>query len=103
VFIQARYPRDAYPSQYVSVKVLTVNESAGVVYGPEVDLLKAISKAKPDHPGYKHCLKLYDTFIAESYHGPHVCIVTKVLGRDMVSFRQKQPNGTFPPTIAKSS
>lgn len=89
----ARTLKNSYPVQYVAVKVLTVNATAGVVRGllGEVDALRAIKKTNPRHPGYKHCMVIYDTFIAKSHHGPHICIVTDVFGPDLTYIRSFLP------------
>lgn len=96
---------DKYQSRYVSVKVLTVNTTVGVIRGHlhEVDHLRTIAKANPAHPGYKHCLRLYDLFLAVSDHGPHVSLVTNVLGGTIVSLSRQQANGhrTFPVAVTK--
>ncbi|KAH7905119.1 kinase-like domain-containing protein [Hygrophoropsis aurantiaca] len=100
----ARTHKNAYPAKYVAVKVLTVNATAGVIYDKlyEHKALKIIKKANPNHPGYKHCLHLRDSFIAKSCHGPHLCFVTDVLGWDMVALRGLQANGrAFPVGLAK--
>ncbi|KAH7921680.1 kinase-like protein [Leucogyrophana mollusca] len=100
----ARTHKNAYPVKYVAVKVLTVNATAGVLYDVlhEENALKVVKKANPNHPGYKHCLHLYDSFIAKSYHGPHLCFVTDVLGWDMVALRDLQTNGrSFPVGLTK--
>ena len=97
--------RNAYPPEYVAVKTLTVNATAGVVDGflVEADALRTIKKANPDHPGYKHCLRLYDAIMDVSYHGPHICLVTDVLGANIGSLRKRLPNGQciFPIAVAK--
>ena len=70
-----------------------MNATAGVVRGllGEVDALRAIKKMNPRHPGYKHCMVIYDTFIAKSHHGPHICIVTDVFGPDLTYIRSFLP------------
>ncbi|KAG1790374.1 kinase-like domain-containing protein [Suillus variegatus] len=94
-----------YPAKYVAVKVLTANATAGVLAGSlgEVDSLRTVKTANPAHPGYRHCLHLYDTIGERSSHGPHICIVTNVLGANVTSLRTLQPNlcGAFPLAIAK--
>jgi serine/threonine-protein kinase SRPK3 len=74
--------RYIYPAEYVAVKILTVDATAAVVDGflDQANALTTIKKANPDHPGYKHCLSLYDVILDGSYHGPHICFVTNVLG-----------------------
>jgi len=92
--------REAYPAGYVAAMFLTVNATAGVLSGfpGEADSLKVIKMSNPNHPGYKHCLpNLYDAFIDKSHHGPHMCLVTNVLGGNMVNLRIVQPGGhSFP-------
>ena len=87
--------RNAYPENYVAVKVLTVHATACVLDGllVEADSLRTIKSANPDHPGYRHCLHLYDASYDESYHGPHICLVTNLLGANVISLRRLQPNG----------
>ena len=47
------------------------------------------------HPGYQHCLTLHDSFICNSYHGPHMSLVFDVLGSDLLSLQRTQPNRVF--------
>jgi serine/threonine-protein kinase SRPK3 len=97
--------RNAYPSKYLAVKILTVNATAGIFKGllGEVDILKTIMKAGSDHPGFRHCLHLYDAFIATSNHGPHICLATNLLGESLITLRRMQPNGqgAFPIALSK--
>jgi serine/threonine-protein kinase SRPK3 len=69
----------------------------------EVNCLKTIKSANPNHPGYKHCLHLYDVTCEISYHGPHICFVTNVLGANITSLHSLQPNGhsVLPVAVAK--
>ena len=94
--------RDTYPVKYVAVKILTVNGTAGILNGlvGELDCLKTIKAANPNHPGFKHCPHLYDAFIAESRHGPHMCIVTNALGWNMTHLRSSS-QGAFPVALSK--
>ncbi|KAG2063125.1 kinase-like protein [Suillus decipiens] len=101
----ARTLGNKYPAKYVAVKVLTVNATAGVLTGflGELDSLRTVKTANPAHPGYQHCLHLYDAIGERSKHGPHICIITNVLGANVTSLRRLQPNlrGAFPVAIAK--
>lgn len=100
----ARTLGNAYSAKYVAVKVLTVNATAGVARGflREVDSLRTIKTANPDHPGHQHCLRLYDVITERSRHGPHICIVTNILGANMIGLRRLQPNGrAFPVAVTK--
>jgi len=62
-----------YKPRYVAIKVLTVNATAGILYNflDEFEFLKKVTTTDSDHPGYKHCITLRDSFLAHSKHGPH--------------------------------
>jgi len=89
----ARAERGKYPSRYVAVKVLSVNSTALAVdkYIIELSSLSLIRKTNPNHPGYKHCLQRYEYILETSLHGPHICIVTNVLGKSMMDLKQMKP------------
>jgi serine/threonine-protein kinase SRPK3 len=59
----------------------------------EANTLTTVKKANPDHLGYKHCLRLYDVIMDGSCHGPHICLITNVLGTNIGSIRRQLPNG----------
>lgn len=82
---------DAFPSKYVAVKVLTVNATAGVLNNHllEPEIMGLIEGRKASHPGSKYCPRFYDAFIENSHHGPHMCIVTEVLGGSLTDFREE--------------
>ncbi|KDR73028.1 hypothetical protein GALMADRAFT_281220 [Galerina marginata CBS 339.88] len=88
---------------FLALKVLTVNMTAGIVYGKYLELSSArrVADANPNHPGYRHCLILRDSFVSDSYHGPHMSLVFDVLGSDMLSLQRQQPNHVFPLHITK--
>jgi serine/threonine-protein kinase SRPK3 len=90
--------RGTYPTEYVAVKVLTVHQTAGELDGyiAELDTLRSITNKNSSHPGYKHCPRLYDEFITESHHGPHICYVTDVFGLTMASLRLTPPGVRHP-------
>lgn len=85
---------------YVAV---TVSATVGVLDGyiVEANSLRTVKSTNPNHPGYKHCLHLYDATYDNSYHGPHICLVTDVLGANISSLRRLQPNGAFPVAVTK--
>ncbi|TDL24708.1 kinase-like protein [Rickenella mellea] len=89
--------------QFFSIKVLTVNMTAGILHDKhwERSSMKQITNANRDHAGYQHCLTLRDEFCCTSYHGPHACFVTEVLGSDLQSLRSTQPNHAFSVSITK--
>jgi len=86
----ARVPSSKYGSRYVAVKALTVRSTALIIHGfsLEADSLKLIRQTNRRHPGYKHCLQMYDVFVEKGSHGPHVCFVTNVLGCSLDHLRQ---------------
>lgn len=89
--------------RFLTVKVLTVNITAGIVYDQywELSSARRVTDANPNHPGYQHCLMLRDSFVCSSYHGPHMSLVFDVLGSDMLSLQRKQPNRTFSLHVTK--
>ncbi|KAH7903737.1 kinase-like domain-containing protein [Hygrophoropsis aurantiaca] len=89
--------------QFLAVKVLTVNITAGNVYDKHWELSSArrVAGADPNHPGYQHCLTLRDSFVCTSYHGPHTSLVFDVLGSDMLSLQRAQPNRAFSLHVTK--
>jgi serine/threonine-protein kinase SRPK3 len=87
----------------LAVKVLTVNLTAGVLYDKywELSSAKRVTDANPNHPGYQHCLALRDSFICDSYHGPHMSLVFDVLGSNLLSLQGTQPNRAFSLQVTK--
>jgi serine/threonine-protein kinase SRPK3 len=95
--------KSAKDKQYLAAKVLTVNLTAGVLYDRYWELSSAtrVTDANPNHPGYRHCLTLLDSFICNSYHGPHMSLVFDVLGSDLLSLQRTQPNRAFSLQVTK--
>lgn len=83
--------------KYVAVKVLTVNGTLGNLNGHlgELDCLKTIKAANPNHPGYKHCLILYDAFNAA-----HIVLNGPIATPTKKTLTQEGP--TSPPLCAGS-
>ncbi|OCH86859.1 kinase-like protein [Obba rivulosa] len=96
----ARVHRGPYPTEYVSVKILTTSASRHLVWSSyeEIALWRTVRAANPQHPGYPYCTdyQLYDTFSRNSIHGKHMCFVTNVLGPDMVALHSSRSGETFP-------
>jgi serine/threonine-protein kinase SRPK3 len=88
---------------FLAVKVLTVNITAGIAYDKywELSSARRITNANLNHPGYQHCLTLLDSFVCQSYHGPHISLVFDVLGSDMLSLQRTQPGRVFSLQITK--
>lgn len=83
--------------------MLTVNITAGIVYDKywELSSVRRVTDANPNHPGYQHCLTLLDSFVCNSYHGPHLSLVFDVLGSDMLSLQRTQPGCAFSLHVTK--
>lgn len=90
-------------SEYVAIKILNLNATASNLYDKtfEAVTLKKIKKANPSHRGFKHCIALRDTFVEESHHGPHICLVTDPYGSDLGSLTNQQRSRTFPVPLVK--
>jgi len=93
----------AKDKHYLAVKVLTINLMAGVLYDKywELSSAKQVTDANPNHPGYRHCLTLHDSFICYSYHGPHMSLIFDVLGSNLLSLQRVQPNCAFSLQVTK--
>ena len=80
----------SYTSRFVAVKILTLNTSVGHYEGHlfETDMLELVTRNKANNPGWRYCLRFYNSFLENSKHGPHICIVTEVLGGNLVSLQK---------------
>ncbi|KAI0265562.1 kinase-like domain-containing protein [Gloeopeniophorella convolvens] len=89
--------------RYVAIKVLSVNETSGIVDNLvcEMDIMRLVTSKNPAHPGYKHCITLREWFLASSYHGPHICMVTDPLGWTLEDLQFFQPGHTFTLPVTK--
>ncbi|KAG8963277.1 hypothetical protein FRC05_004793 [Tulasnella sp. 425] len=67
----------------------------------EIQLLKRIRSANPQHPGFQHCCQLIETFNATSSYGEHVCLVTEALGMDLGVYRTQFNRRTLPVQAVK--
>jgi serine/threonine-protein kinase SRPK3 len=53
----------------------------------ELEILQHLRKADPYHPGYKYISVLEDSFTHEGPNGSHVCLIFKVMGESLSTFR----------------
>ena len=53
-------------------------------------ILKKVTTTDSGHAGHKHCITLRDYFVARSKHGPHMCLVTDVLGINMAELQNSR-------------
>ena len=75
-----------------------MNATAGILY-KFLDEFEFLTAADSDHPGYKHCITLRDSFLVHSKHGPLIYLVTDVLGMDLSYLRHSQD--AFPTSVVK--
>ena len=90
----------------MAVKILTANITTGVITDRvfEVKVLPALNGSRSFNPaGSRYCLELYDFFLENSVHGPHVCFTTEVLGGNLIDLRQalNQPRHSLPVDVVK--
>ncbi|KAG8910694.1 hypothetical protein FRC01_006186, partial [Tulasnella sp. 417] len=90
--------RNTQSSQYVAVKVMTAHATslhqAGLL--GEVAFLERIKSTNPQHPGYQHCSRFYETFFEAGAEGAHLCLVMEPLGMDLAAYRQSFPGSKLP-------
>ncbi|KAI5898763.1 kinase-like protein [Schizophyllum commune H4-8] len=89
----------------VAIKVLTNEVTAlqgTVAY--ELDVLQRIRKASQSSvevAGFKQVLQLVDHFRVNGQYGDHLCLVTKVLGQDLLSVQRGYPGRRIPVPLVK--
>ncbi|KAG8924361.1 serine/threonine protein kinase, CMGC group [Tulasnella sp. 418] len=92
---------DKIDNHHVSIKIsksqLPTDEPTN-----EVEYLRKIAKANPNHPGYIHVLHFLDAFHLRGSRGFHQCIVTEVLGPSIHTFRTTRNSLSLPLHIAKA-
>jgi serine/threonine-protein kinase SRPK3 len=83
--------------------VLTLAATIGILNEvfPENQNLIAVTRTKPDHPGYHHCVTLMGSMLAKSKHGPHFCLVFEPMGNDLQALQQQQLDRVFPLSATK--
>ncbi|KAG8844187.1 hypothetical protein FRB96_003256 [Tulasnella sp. 330] len=68
----------------------------------EIAVLKKLTSAEPNHPGFEHVLNLEESFDFPSPDGSmRKCIVTEVLGPSVVAFRTASDRVNLPVDIVK--
>ncbi|EAW11451.1 putative protein kinase [Aspergillus clavatus NRRL 1] len=79
--------RDQKESSYKAIKILKPDCYDGKHDLFELEILRHLSRANPDHPGYQHITILLDDFIHIGQSGNrHVCLVMEPMAEDMKSF-----------------
>ncbi|KIK58567.1 hypothetical protein GYMLUDRAFT_45191 [Collybiopsis luxurians FD-317 M1] len=91
--------KDKKENQLLALKILTcestqaLQASGADQRSDELRMLQKIATAQPIHRGFKHNLKLHDSFEFRGPHGPHLCLVTDVLGHSVDYVRKLNDNG----------
>jgi serine/threonine-protein kinase SRPK3 len=96
--------RNVFPQKFVAVKMLTANTSYNIFQGiaRETDMLNRINANRSKHAGSKHCVQMLGMFPEDSHHGPHVCVVTEILGGNLEDLRRAINNrNALPIALAK--
>lgn len=66
----------------------------------ELEILQHLRNADINHAGYKYISKLEDSFIHERPNGSHVCLIFKVMGESLSTFRNWFSNGQILTPVA---
>ena len=96
------FPRRASDMPRVNRQVALTAESYGgenEIY--ELNILRHIKTANPDHPGHKHVLCLLDEFRHAEPHGVHVCLVFEAMGEDLVTLARRYSDQKLPVHLVK--
>ncbi|KIP03327.1 hypothetical protein PHLGIDRAFT_111026, partial [Phlebiopsis gigantea 11061_1 CR5-6] len=72
--------KDFEKNREAAMKVLKSNATEDTTGGDECDILRALRDTNPKAPGYRHICHLIDDFVHEGPNGPHICIVTELMG-----------------------
>ncbi|TVY51582.1 Serine/threonine-protein kinase SRPK [Lachnellula cervina] len=66
----------------------------------ELEILRHLRNADIEHPGYKYISSLEDSFTHEGPNGSHVCLIFKVMGENLSTFRYWFGNGLILSPVA---
>ena len=80
--------------KYVTIKINVNNLGADFQKGRR-EIAEKLSKANPEHPGYRHVRFMRDTFKLKNRHAEHLCIVYDVLREPIDLCMKKFPGGRF--------
>lgn len=78
-----------------AMKVLKSNVTEDAGSGDECGILRTLRDTNPKAPGYRHICHLIDDFVHEGPNGPHICIVTELMGPTALDCYQCVP-GAMP-------
>ncbi|KAL6305686.1 kinase-like domain-containing protein [Sparassis latifolia] len=106
-FISLAFERSA-PSKYVAIKILTKQATRLVEKElmQEPRVLGFMRFRAQFKQGADKCVKLYDEFVCETTRndtGPHICLVTELLGMGLSRFCKQFPRRALPLPLLKLS
>ncbi|EAW09129.1 putative serine-threonine protein kinase [Aspergillus clavatus NRRL 1] len=78
--------KDRKEATYKAVKILEQDCYDGKHDLFELEILRHLRKANPNHPGYQHISVLLDDFVYVGKLGRHVCLVMEPMAEDMKGF-----------------
>ncbi|CAG7991154.1 unnamed protein product [Penicillium salamii] len=88
--------------RYVALKINSNNSHARKTAGDvELEVLRHITRANPQHEGWSFVRKLVDSFSAQGISGNHVCLVFEPLRESLGKYCQRFQGRVMPPEIFK--
>ncbi|KAI9749813.1 MAG: asparagine synthetase [Chaenotheca gracillima] len=88
-------------NHHVALKILTANSYGGEKEVFELEILRHIETANPDHPGHRHVISLLDNFRHTGTNGEHVCLVFEVMGEDLLGLSRRYRGEKIPVHLVK--
>jgi serine/threonine-protein kinase SRPK3 len=83
------------------MKVLSAECYGGDTDIFELEILQHLRLANVEHAGYPYISSLTDSFKHEGPNGVHVCLVFKVMGESLSTFRDWFPGGQMPAPLVQ--
>ncbi|RAH75807.1 kinase-like protein [Aspergillus japonicus CBS 114.51] len=88
--------------RYVALKINSNNSHARKTAGDvELEVLRHITRANPQHEGWSFVRKLLDSFSVQGIAGNHVCLVFEPLRESLGKYCQRWQDRVMPPEIFK--
>ncbi|PGH05568.1 CMGC/SRPK protein kinase [Blastomyces parvus] len=88
--------------RYVALKINSNNSHARkTAGGVELEVLRHITRANPQHEGWRFVRKLLDSFSVQGISGSHVCLVFEPLRESLGKYCQRWQDRVMPPEIFK--
>ncbi len=114
VLLHSSYPGAHYRSafsrpdghRYVAIKVLSVF-STNIEYRKlyyefaVAESMSTFQRSDLAHPGYQHCAIIKRTFMEDSAHGEHLCVVLTPYGTSLRDILETSPTCRLPLSAAK--